>query len=456
MAEFRSGMTGFDEAYAKASRDIAGNLANGRFVAGKRWSTIWTRDSAYAIDLGVALSHPAQSQATLRERVSNGAWTQDPCRHFGGWPNLTDSIVGTIGAWATYLASGDTDFLRWSYDVTLASLARAESDARDSESGLFRGCSSFMESNSGYPFRFNHRGRLVGRTKALSTNLLYYRAYDIAARMAALLGHDGEPFAAKASELRATINTRFWVPEKGLYSYIEYENGRLSSRMEGLGESLAMLWDVAGPERAREVLRHTPITEHGLPCLWPRYLPWRVTWNDAHYYHNGMVWPFVQGYWAWAAARQGDVTAFARELSALAALAGRAPTFHEFYRPLTGRPDGSPRQLWSAAGYQAMIHHGLFGMTATESGLDLSPLLPEQFSQIALHGFRYRESTLDITITRSTSPTSAPPLTPSPLPASPLPASPLASPLTCLLDGHPCPPTIPATLTGAHTLTITL
>ena len=23
--------------------------------------------------------------------------------------------------------------------------------------------------------------------------------------------------------------------------------------------------------------------------------------GESGYYHNGMIWPFVQGYWAWAA-----------------------------------------------------------------------------------------------------------------------------------------------------------
>ncbi|WP_020525601.1 MGH1-like glycoside hydrolase domain-containing protein [Catelliglobosispora koreensis] len=399
MAEFRSGDLAYDAAYAKAAADVAGNVVNGRFVAGKRWNTIWTRDSSYAFDLGVAFSHPAEARATLEALAPQGFWRQDPCRHFGGWPNLTDSIVGTVGAWAVYLANGDEEFLRWSFNVSRLTLERAEHEAWDAETGLFRGCSSFMESNSGYPFRFHHNGTKVGRTKALSTNVLYYRGYLLAARMGALLGADVSSFYAKANELRDKINEHLWVPDKQLYAYFEYEHGTKSSRMEGLGESLAVLWGVADDDQAEGILSQAHVTKHGIPCLWPPYALWRLTWNDAHYYHNGMVWPFVQGYWALAAASQGRSDLLSAELTKLADLAGRDGSFHEFYRPVSGRPDGSARQLWSAAGYQAMVHFGLFGIQASEEGLKIRPLVPEGFRELTLTGFRYRDMTLDIHVT---------------------------------------------------------
>lgn len=396
MAVYRSGIEDLDAAYAKAAADVAGNVVNGRFVAGKRWNTIWTRDSSYAFDLGVALSYPAEAEATLRALAPEGVWRQDPCRHFGGWPNLTDSIVGTVGAWSVYLANGDRDFLRWGFDVTVASLRRAEREAFDGETGLFTGCSSFMESNSGYPFRFRGNGRLVGETKALSTNLLYHRGYTLAARMGSLLGEDVTSFYGKANELRENIHEHLWVPGKGLFAYFEYANGSKSSRMEGLGEALAVLWGVADADQTVEIFRHTPMTRYGIPCLWPPYAMWRIYWNDAHYYHNGMVWPFVQAYWALAAATRGNTGVFQAELEKLAALAKPTPSFHEFYRPLTGKPDGSARQLWSAAGYQAMVHFGSFGMVPSEEGLTIKPIAPG-----SLTGFRYRDVTLDIHVTGS-------------------------------------------------------
>ena len=87
------------------------------------------------------------------EGWETGVWLQDTCSHFGGWPVLLDAIVGIRGAWPLFLVTGNTEFLAWAYQVTIASLQRAEEEeeALDRDTGLFLGCSSFLESNSGYP-----------------------------------------------------------------------------------------------------------------------------------------------------------------------------------------------------------------------------------------------------------------------------------------------------------------
>ncbi|MGH3762467.1 MGH1-like glycoside hydrolase domain-containing protein [Actinophytocola sp.] len=395
-----SGRETYDSAYAKAVRDVAASVSGRAFVAGESWPTVWVRDASYAIDLGCGLLRPEVSRATMRGVGGADGWTQDRAAHFGGWPRLTDSVVGAVGAWACYVATGDLDFLRWSHDVTRASLARAEREVFDG--GLVRGCASFMESNSAYPPRFAWRGRAVGATKALSTNVLHHRAYTLAARAATLLGEDPEPFRTRAAALRQAINDRLWLPEHGRYAYYEDADGRPSDRWEGLGTALALLWGVADDERAAAVFRTVTPTRHGLPCLWPRYPlwgPWLL--RDEYHYHNGTVWPFVQGYWGWAAAARGFVDVFAAELASLADLAGRAETYHEFYRPDTGRPDGSARQLWSAAGYLAMVHYGLFGLRLDGEEVRFRPVVPAGFARMRLSGLTFRGRTLEVTITGS-------------------------------------------------------
>ena len=398
---FESGRAVHDAAYGMAVRDVAASVSRGAFVAGVDWPAVWVRDASYAIDLGAGLLHPGVSVATMRGlAASGGPWVQDRAAHFGGWPRLTDSVVGAVGAWACYVATGDVDFLRWSHGVTRASLARAEQEIFDG--GLFRGCASFMESNSGYPPRFAFSGRAVGATKALSTNVLYHRGYALAARSAELLGEDPAPFEARAAALKRAINDRLWQPERGRYAYYEDADGRPSDRWEGLGTALAVLWGVADDDAAAAVFRTVTATRHGLPCLWPRYPLWKP-WllRDEYYYHNGMVWPFVQGYWGWAAATRGSVDVFAAELAELADLAGRAETFHEFYRPDTGRPGGSARQLWSAAGYLAMVHYGLFGLSFDGAEIRFRPVVPAGFGTLRLSGLAHRDLTLEVTVTGS-------------------------------------------------------
>lgn len=422
-----SGHARYDDAYAKAVRDLDDSVVDGAFVAGASWPTVWVRDAAYAIDLAGGLTHPAVATTTMRAVAPDGVvWQQDRCAHFGGWPRLTDAIVGATGAWACYTATGDLNFLRWSHDVTRASLARAEREAFDG--GLFLGCASFMESTSAYPPRFAFRGRAVGATAALSTNVLHHRAYTLSAQAAALLGQDPRPFSTKADALRQAINDRLWRGDH--YAY--YEG---SDRWEGLGTALAVLWDVADDTQAAAIFETVRPTPHGLPCLWPRFPLWRP-WllRDEYFYHNGMVWPFVQGYWAWAAATRGATEVFATELAALASSAGAAETFHEFYRPDTGRPGGSARQLWSAAGYLAMIHHGLLGLSLTPDEIHFRPLVPDTFGKVTLTALRLRDLTLTVTITGSG-----------------------RTITTFAVDGIRQPaPHIAATLTGTHRVDITL
>lgn len=402
--DFSSGIPGYDQAYQKARRVLAADVQDGKFLAGQNWQQVWTRDTSYSVELACALLHPDVSKTTLLglTQAVDGigeCWYQDKCGHFAGWPNLTDAIVGASGSWALYKVTGDRELLRPIYDRTVRSLQRAERDAFDSKLGLFRGCASFMESNSGYPKDYAMKGERVGKTCALSTCLLYYRGYVVAAEAGKALGEDVRQWQEKAAALKKAINAHFWQPDKGYYGYFIDETGALNPRMEGLGEGFAILTGVADDRRAKEILKNTPTTEWGFPCLWPQFEEWRDYKRDfAHYYHNGMIWPFVEGYWAWAAAKVRDVPVFTRELDALVKLSEKNDTFMELYRPEDGRPDGSPRQLWSASGFLSMIYHGLFGMEFKEAGVGFAPVVPPQFHQLVLDNVRYRDAQLRIVV----------------------------------------------------------
>ncbi|HEY5910452.1 MAG TPA: amylo-alpha-1,6-glucosidase [Verrucomicrobiae bacterium] len=401
---FRSGLPACDAAYDKARRVIAADVRDGQFLAGQNWAQVWTRDTSYSVEMACALLHPDVSKTTLLglTQAVDGigeCWYQDKCGHFAGWPNLTDAIVGASGAWSLYLVTGDRDLLRPIYERTFRSLKRAERDAYNPKTGLFSGCSSFMESNSGYPKKYAMRGDLIAKTYALSTCLLYYRGYLIAADAGQALGENVRPLRAQAARLKKAINDRFWLPEKGYYAYFIDENGVANPRMEGLGEAFAILTGVASPKRARQILSSTPTTPWGFPCLWPQFDEWRSYKTDfAHYYHNGMIWPFVEGYWAWAASEMKDVPVFERELNALVKLSEKNDTFMELYRPEDGAPDGSPRQLWSASGFLSMIYHGLFGMDFQQNGINFAPVVPAQFQQVTLSRVKYREAQLQIIV----------------------------------------------------------
>ena len=402
--DFASGVAAYDAAYRKARQVIAADVKDGKFLAGQNWAQVWTRDSSYSVELACALLQPEVSKTTLLGLTQSvegigECWYQDKCGHFAGWPNLTDAIVGASGAWSLYLVTGDRELLRPVYERTVRSLKRAERDAFNPQLGLFGGCASFMESNSGYPRKYAMKGEMLAKTYALSTCLLYYRGYTVAAQAGKALGEDVGPWRQKAANLKRAINARFWLPDKGYYAYFLDETGAPNPRMEGLGEAFAILSGVADAGRARQILGSTPTTAWGLPCLWPQFEEWRDYKRDfAHYYHNGMIWPFVEGYWAWAASKTGELPAFSRELDALVKLSEKNDTFMELYRPEDGAPDGSPRQLWSASGFLSMIYHGLFGMDFQENGVRFSPVVPERFEELTLNNLNYRHSQLRLVV----------------------------------------------------------
>ncbi len=408
--EFSSGAKEYDEAYKLAMTEVERNIENGVFIAGAGWTQLWTRDTSYAVELGAGLLNPEMSKQSLQKSIQRDqefgeVWLQDQCGHFGGWPNLSDAIVGVRGAWSIYLTTGDTEWLAWAYTITKSSLARAERDVFDSSSGLFLGCSSFMESNSGYPEKYRGNGKLVGKTKALSTNLLHYAGYKLGAEMAKQLGTpqaEVQQLEDKGKALRDKIRSRLWSSENGYYSYVEDENDKLLQQMEGLGESLALLDDFeTDPQRINSIFASTHRTRRGLPCLWPQF---KLTIEGIFdYYHNGRIWPFVQGYWGLAAARHQQLDVFAEELANMVWLSQQGNTFAEFYE-LDGKfPEERARQLWSDTGFLSMIFHGLFGMNFQPNGIKFAPLKPASvFAEtISLEGVKYRGMVLNINVSGS-------------------------------------------------------
>ena len=91
---------------------------------------------------------------------------------------------------------------------------------------------------------------------------------------------------------------------------------------------------------------------------------------------------------------------FGRELDSLIRLSEKNDTFMEFYHPEDGKPDGSPRQLWSASGFLSMIYHGLFGMDFEQDGIRFAPVVPPQFgfAPLSLKNVKYRNASLNIVV----------------------------------------------------------
>ncbi|WP_022835525.1 MGH1-like glycoside hydrolase domain-containing protein [Salisaeta longa] len=370
---------------------------DGAFMAGAKWTGVWTRDISYSILLSLAFLHPEAAKKSLMHKVTpDGRIIQDTGTG-GSWPISTDRMTWAVAAWEVYLATGDRDWLTTIYPIIKRS---AEDDLRtayDEASGLFYGESSFLDwREQSYPKWLSPTG--IYLSQALGTNAVHYRTYDLLATMAQELGAPAKRWRTIAQSVRAAMNDRLWLPDRGYYG--QYRYGRnyytVSPRAEALGASLSILFGIATGERARTLATHQPVTPFGVPTIWP-YIP------DIPPYHNASMWPFVQAYWTWANAEAGNTPGVTQGLGSLYRAAALFLTNKENMVIQTGHFEGtqinSDRQLWSVAGTLASVYRVLFGFRLRPDGLHLQPFVPRAYSGTrTLTGVRYHDATLNITM----------------------------------------------------------
>ena len=369
---------------------------DGTFMAGAKWDGVWTRDISFSILLALAAIEPGVSKASLLEKVKRGRIVQDTGTG-GSWPVSTDRMVWALAAWEIYQVTGDRPWLEQAFEIIRASAADDEQVAFSKSTGLALGESSFLDwREQTYPRWMDPVD--IYSAQALGTNAVHYRTYRILADMARLLGHPSEPYEETANRLREGINKLLWLEQKGYYGQYLYGRNYLSvsPRPEALGESLAILFDIASEDRQDSILRSFPLVDYGIPCIYPE-IP------GIPPYHNNAIWPFVQAFWNLAAAKRHNESALLQGLAALYRPAALFLTNQENMVAGTGSNVGteinSERQLWSVAGNLAMTYRVLFGMEFTSDGLKLHPVIPAVLDGTrTLENFRYRQALLSIEV----------------------------------------------------------
>nr|WP_235727310.1 hypothetical protein [Hymenobacter siberiensis] len=216
----------------------------------------------------------------------------------GAYPCSTDRIIWATVAWEVYQATGNEAWLRKVYPIIRQSIADDVQNAYDPATGLVRGESSFLDwREQTYPRWMQPVD--IYQSENLGTNVVHYQANVVLAQMAARLGQPGVAAQHKrqAANIKDAINQHLWQADKGYYGQFLY--GRtalvLSPKAEALGEALCVLFGIVEGERAQQVVSKTPIVPFGIPCIYPQ-IP------GIPPYHNDAVWPFVQSFWALAAA----------------------------------------------------------------------------------------------------------------------------------------------------------
>lgn len=406
---------------------------DGTYRTGQLWAGVWTRDMSYSAILSLAHVDPDGMKACLLRKVDRKNRIIQDTGTGGSWPCSTDREIWAAAAWEIYLETGSEAWLRQVYHIIRRSLDADRVVAYNPATGLYRGESSFIDwRDQSYPEWMQPVD--IAQSECLGTNAVFYRALDVLARMAMVIGHksDAKKYAAQAEALKDAINTYLWMEDKGYYAqYIYGRNSRvLSPRCETLGESLCILWGIADDHKAAAIMEKMPLAPYG-PVIFSPQIAARGS------YHNNAVWPFVTSFYGAAAAKAGNRAAL---LHALGSNARAAAVFGSHMENLVAT-DGtthtaldSPRQLWSIAGYIGLTRTALLGINYEADGIHFAPVVPASMEGArSLTGLKYRGMTLDVNVIGEGSIIKS-----------------------FKLDGEPAEPFVPNTLTGEHSIEIVM
>ncbi|HLU67485.1 MAG TPA: hypothetical protein VKZ63_14485 [Kofleriaceae bacterium] len=395
----------------------------GCFETGRLWTYVWTRDTAYAVDLALAAIDPLRARNSLELKLSE--------RRGGG----DVQVVQDTGSGGSYPIS--TDRVAWAYGAArlLHHLDGAERDAFsaralealgntiehdrvvvfDEREGLYRGETSFLDwREQTYPPGTAADTVPVGSSRALSTNAAHLRAIELAAELAAERGdrERADRWSGWARALRAAIAERFALPGTPLLaSYrLSVADPAPVRRFDLFGLALAVDAGIVTGDRAAALVRAYPWLMAGPPVVWPQDAEQPI-------YHNRAVWPFVTAYWLRAAHAVGDGAIVTRGVMSLVRGAALNLSNMENFEAVTGKPEvddgprsgpvvNSQRQLWSVAGYLSMVHDVLFGIGTTADGLVFRPLVPLELRRrlfggadtLVLDGLSYRGARLAVVL----------------------------------------------------------
>jgi hypothetical protein len=408
---------------------------DGTLRTGKEWGGVWTRDVSYSIILAQATLQPQVAMNSLLRKVTpEGRIIQDTGTG-GAYPCSTDRMIWAVAAWEIYKVTGDEAWLRKVYPIVKQSIGDDRQNAYDAATGLVRGESSFLDwREQTYP-RWMQPADIY-QSENLGTNAVHFQANTVLAQMARQLGETAvaAEHEQAAAIIKAGINQHLWQEGAGYYG--QYLYGRnflsLSPRAEALGEALSVWFGIADEARAKTVVARTPITDFGISCIYPQ-IP------GIPPYHNNAVWPFVQSYWALAAAKAGNEASLTESIMAIYRPAALFLTNKENFVAQNGDFAGtqinSSNMLWSLSGSLSLVYKILFGMHYETDRLVFRPFVPQAFKgERKLTNFKYRRAVLDIDLQGFGNIIQ-----------------------TITLDGKPLAGgAVPATLTGRHALRIAL
>lgn len=364
---------------------------------GKEWAGVWTRDVSYSILLSMAYMQPDAAKISLMKKVTpTGRIVQDTGSG-GAWPVSSDRMIWALAAYELYKVTGDKEWLEYIYPIIANSMAD-DLKVTHTEGGLVKGETSFIDwREQSYP-RWMQTADIY-ESEALGTSVIHAQAFMVLSDIAAELGDTAasDEYAGQAMKIADAINRELWLDDQGYYAMYTYgrDNKILNPRAETLGESLAILYDVAPAERAKEITENNPTTPFGASIFFPQIA-------DIPPYHNNSLWPWVASYWALANAKAGNEQGVMEAIGSVFRPAALFTTNKENFVLDNGdiaTELNSSNMLWCLAGNLAITHRILFGINFEKNGLSFKPFVPKVLgAERTLTGFPYRDAMLNITV----------------------------------------------------------
>jgi hypothetical protein len=364
----------------------------GCFETGRKWNYVWTRDTAYAVDLGLANLNLTRARNSLEFKLSERRGGGDlqivqDTGTGGSYPVSSDRVSWAVGAWELHnQLDGEArrEFRAHALEAIANTLEHDREVVYDSRDGLYFGEQSFLDWREQSYAEWTAQNTVhIGMSKALNTNLVHLRAMEVASAFADLEGDAAAAsrYAGWADELRQAIRDELWLEDEGMFSTFKTTvlDPAPTRRFDLLGSSFAVMFGVADADQAASILANYPHYGPGAPVHWPQQQLTPI-------YHNRGEWPFVTAYWLRAAKVADNDTVASKMVRALVRGTALNLSNMELLDAAYGSPEqddgdysgpvnNSQRQLWSVAAYVSMIHHTIFGLEATPAGLEIRPYL---------------------------------------------------------------------------------
>jgi hypothetical protein len=394
----------------------------GCFETGRLWTYVWTRDTSYAVLLGLGLLDPVRAKNSLELKISERRGGGDvqivqDTGSGGSYPVSTDRVTWAFGAWELYkLLDGPARdaFRDGAYEAIRNTAEHDRLVAFDAADGLYRGEQSFLDwREQSYPNWVATDTVQIAMSKALSTNVAHHQLLATAAAFADAkgLGAERDRYQGWADALAASIQA-LWLADAGLFS--TYATTLLDPtpvhRFDLLGSALVASSTIADQAQAVSIVASYPHLPKGAPVIWPQQ-------KETPIYHNRAIWPFVTALWLRAAKRAENAAAAAHAVRSLIRGAALNLSNMENFEAVSGAAwvdDGpysgpvvnSQRQLWSVAGFVSLVHDILFGLETSPEGIRFAPFIPADIrasllagaDRIALSNLPYRGKRISVIV----------------------------------------------------------